>query len=366
MSGRVALDLSCLEVHPETGVERYARRLAETLPRVADDLEFTLVVRSDGPSPVIHPGARLLTVHSRLPRAVWREAALPGELMRRGIPLLHAPVAAIPLRSKLTRVATIHDVPPAGGPDGEGYLSRNRLRMLHAAGAADAIVVPSRATRDALLEIVPGVSDRVHVIPHGVDPDFRPEGVPLDRRRYGIPEGPYLLWVGTIRRRKDPMVLIRAFVRLMQKEERDLRLIMCGDLRVDHEELYEPLVAAGLEERLILPGYVYREDLPDLYREAEALVVPSRLEGFGMCALEAMACARPLVVSRDPALLELTGDAALSFEIGEEEDLTAVLERLLDDEDLRRRLGERGRERAAACSWEASARAHAELYRSLL
>jgi len=366
MKARVALDLSCLEQCPETGVERYARRLAEFLPRVAPDLQFLLLVRANSPAPVVHPGAELVRIHSRLPRALWREAVLPGDLRRLDVGLLHAPVAAIPLRSGLLRVATIHDVPHLSGVGAESFLSRNRLRLLHAAGAADALVVPSFATKEDLQAAVPRARERIHVIPHGVDPDFRPQGVGLHRERYGILSGPYLLWVGTIRPRKDPMVLIEALARLLKEGEEGLQLVMCGDLRLKREQLQAPLKALGFAKQLCLAGYVHREDLPDLYREASLVVIPSRQEGFGLCALEAMACGKPLVISRDAALRELAGEAGASFKTGDPADLALTIKRLLHDPAECEGRSKVAVAQAASYSWEASARAHADLYRSFL
>ena len=362
MRPRIAVDLSCLEAHPETGVERYARRLAESLPKAAPDLEFILFTRQDGLSSMTTTDAEVVTVSSRLPRALWREAALPRELKRRNVAVLHAPVAAIPLRSSLKRVATIHDVPPIEGPGAEGLVSRNRLRMLHATQAATALIVPSTATRDALVAYCADSAERIRVIPHGVDADFRPEGTGLNRGRYGIPERPYVLWVGTIRQRKDPQVLIAAMSQFLAETDSDLQLVMAGDLRVERETLIEPLVERGFADRLCLPGYVYREDLADLYREAGFMVLPSRLEGFGLCALEAMACGLPVIVSDDPALAELTAEAALRFPTGDATALATAMTRLHADGDLSRQLSEAGLARAARYSWEASAKAHANLF----
>ncbi len=363
----VGLDLSCLEAEPETGVERYARRLVEQLPVVAPDLDFVVLVRPGRPAPQVTPPGRIVEVPSILPRVLWREGAMPSALRRLGVTLLHAPVAALPMHSATLRVATIHDVPRFGEAGHQGKLSRHRLRLLHAVRAADHIVVPSEATRLALLSVEPRIAPRVSVIAHGVDPDFRPFGVPLRRDRYGIAPGPYLLWVGTLRQRKDPLVLVEAFARLIRSGHEDLQLVMCGKALMAEDEIRAPLRAAGVDgQRLILPGYVAREDLPELYREALAVVVPSRLEGFGLPALEGMASGRPLVVSEDAALAEVCGDAAVSFHTGDAHDLARVLQHLLRDEALQRRLAGHALERAARHSWEASAVGHAEVYRRVM
>ena len=130
--------------------------------------------------------------------------------------------------------------------------------------------------------------------------------------------------------------------------------------------LRAPVVGTQAEGRLLLAGYAAREDLPDLYREAVCLVLPSRLEGFGLPALEAMACGRPVVTSKDPALRELVGDAGLSFETGDATDLASTLNGLLQDPAQAEALAACARVRAAGYSWGACARAHASVYDELL
>lgn len=368
MTPLIGLDLSCLEVEPETGVERYARRLAEHLPEVAPDLRLVALVRLGRPAPTVAPPGRVESVRTLLPRALWRETGLVAVAERLGLSLLHAPVAALPLRLRLPRVATIHDVDLSAGLSGRGRLGRNRLRLFHALRAADRIIVPSIATRDAVLRLRPDRASHVRVIPHGVDRDFRPEGLPLKRDRYGLPpRAPFLLWVGTVRPRKDPMVLIRAFARLAKQPDfRSLHLLMCGSLEMDEEELRAPLEGHEAQARFRLHGYAAREDLPDLYREAEAVVIPSQLEGFGLPALEAMACGAPLVVSTDPALREVAGSAALAFPTGDDEALAQTLTLLLRSATERDRLKELARSRATQFSWPGAARAHAAVYREVL
>ncbi len=365
---RVGLDLSCLEAEPETGVERYARRLVEHLPKVAPGTEFVVFVRPGRPAPSVAAPARVVRVRSALPRAIWREVALPRALREHRIDVLHAPVAALSVRAQLRRVATIHDVPDFGAVGQEARLSRHRLRLLHCIKAADHLVVPSLATRDALLAFAPETRARLTVAPHGVDPDFRAFGASLDRARYGIPPGPFILSVGTIRERKDPLTLIEAFRKLVTVggAPPDLHLVMCGDLRMSEDTLRAPLREAGLQDRLLLPGYFAREDLPDLYREATLFVVPSRLEGFGLSALEAMACGQAPVVSSDAALVELAGEAAAPFRTGDSADLARVLRHLLRDDAERKRLSERALARAKDFSWESSATTHARVYEHVM
>ena len=362
----IGLDLSCLEVTPETGVERYARRLAEHLPVAAPELDYVILTRPGRPVPMVSEPARVVPVPSILPRPGWRESALPRALEQLGVDVLHAPVAALPLRSAAPRVATIHDVPRFGSPGHEGRLSRHRLRLLHAVRAARRLIVPSVATQLALSALEPRCEDRIRVIPHGVDTDFQPGGIPLKRERYGIPEGArYILWVGTIRPRKDPLVLVRAFASLAESDD-SLYCVMAVDLRMDEQVLRAPLRGTPAAERLILPSYAAREDLPDLYRESECLVMPSKIEGFGLPALEAMACARPVITSDDPALTALIGDSGVSFPAGDATALAHAIRTLLADPEAAETLAKRALQRAQRYSWDGCARAHADVYLELL
>lgn len=362
----IGLDLSCLEATPETGVERYARRLAEHLPIAAPELEYVILTRPGRPVPVVREPARVVPVPSILPRPGWRETALPRALDRLGVDVLHAPMAALPLRSGALRIATIHDVPKFGSPGHEGRLSRHRLRLLHAVRAARRLIVPSVATRQALSELEPRCESRIRVVPHGVDPDFRTRGIPLKRDRYGIPEGAsYILWVGTIRPRKDPLVLVRAFANLAETHPY-LYCVMAGDLRMEESTLRAPLQGTAAADRLIVSGYAAREDLPDLYREAVCLAMPSKIEGFGLPALEAMACGRPVVTSDDPALMALVDDAGASFPAGDATALAECLRTILDDEDVAAAYASLAARRAESYSWDGCARAHADVYLEVL
>jgi alpha-1,3-rhamnosyl/mannosyltransferase len=357
----VGLDLTCLEAALETGVERYARRLAETLPKAAPEHRYVVIVREGKPAPAVPAPGVVVAAPAFLGRALWREAVLPGVVREHGIAVLHAPVAAVAALARVPRVVTVHDVPDPRRHPGEGGLfSRHRLRLRHALSVAEAVVTPSFATREDLVAMAPDAADRVTVVPHGVDPDFRPHGPELDRARYGLPPGPYVLCVATVRPRKDHASLIRAFARLAPSREHFL--VLAGKQEEDPAPLLALAAELGIGDRVRLPGYVAREDLPDLYREAAAFVLPSRLEGFGLPLLEAMASGTPVLCSDAGAIPEVAGGAALMFPAGDVERSAELLARILDRPEERDRLRRLGFARAATFSWDDCARRHAEVY----
>jgi glycosyltransferase involved in cell wall biosynthesis len=362
----IGLDLTCLEAVPETGVERAARRLAETLPLVAPDLRFVVIVRAGKPAPRMPDKSHIVQAPPCLSRTLWREIRLPGVMARERLDLLHAPVAAVSSLVRVPRVVTIHDVPDRGVDDRRpALLSPHRLRLHHALAVAAAVITPSDATRDALLAINADWADRITVIPHGVDDDFRPIGPPLNRERYGVPPGPFLLTVGTLRQRKDPETSIRALSDLVQ-EGRDLRLVFAGKQQMDPSELETIARRANVHDRVIFLGYVPREDLPDLYRAASAFVLPSRLEGFGLPLVEAMASGIPIVAADTSSIPEVVGDAGSLVPVGDHEALARALAAILDDPARRAQLVDRGLRRARDFDWKATARRHADVYREVL
>jgi glycosyltransferase involved in cell wall biosynthesis len=246
------------------------------------------------------------------------------------------------------------------------HLRRERAGLRRAA----ALVVPSRHTRDQVLRHLRVAPGRVHVVPMGVDhARFRPVSRRLLHDRY-------LLFVGAEHPRKGLETLLRAFAALRADPRfRELRLVKAGSpggaphrerteraldaLGLAHRQVAPDLPsrpAAGERPAVLLVGHTTPDDLAAWYSGAEALVLASRAEGFGLPPLEAMACGCPAVVSTAGALPETAGPAALTVPPDDPAALEAALRRLLTDPPLREDLRARGLEHAAAFSWERTAR----------
>jgi len=176
------------------------------------------------------------------------------------------------------------------------------------------------------------------VTPNGVDQAFRPDGS----------SGDYLLFVGAIQERKNPLAALRA------AEEAGLPLVVVGPAK--DEALAGELARRGASLR----GWVEKEELAALYRGAAALLLPTRYEGFGLPVLEAMASGTPVVATPDPALREVAGDAAVFAEAAE---LGQAVATALAD---RERLVAAGLERARTFTWEKTADRTADVYREVL
>lgn len=320
-----------------TGDETYVRNLLRELPEAAPDLRFAAVTRNTDLVP-----AGVEPIELPAGSQEWRMAWKLPRLVRRLRPRVAHFQHSLPLRGGVRSVLTIHDLSFERDPELMPRKDRLVFRTVvpRSARRADRLIAVSERTREDLADLYGIPEGKVTVIPHGVDPLF----VPSDQ----LGKGGYLLVVGAVQRRKDPRAAVDA------GNELGMPVVVVGPER-------EPALARQLRELgADLRGYVDREELARLYRDASALVVPSRYEGFGLPVLEAMATGTPVVAAPDPALVALAGDAAVFADQG---DLSGAILHALD---RREELRAAGFARAVRFSWAKAAERTLEVYRSLL
>ncbi|HZS23508.1 MAG TPA: glycosyltransferase family 1 protein [Gaiellaceae bacterium] len=334
------------------GSETATRGLLRGLARVGtlDYRTFVPPVAADAgeglPTEVVAEYRRAHTIPERL-LAMTLAAARPGRLRRRlaGVDVVHYPLTIALPPASVPSVVTLYDVQhldlPRMFPRAERLF--RGLAYDRSARAAARVVVSSDFVRRRAIERLGLDSDRIRVIPFGIDHQrFRPD----DEHRE-----PFLLYPARPWPHKNHERLFHAFG-LLRRVRPDLRLVLTGGGHTGQPP-------RGVE----VHGQVSGDELVSLYRRASALVFPSLYEGFGQPPLEAMACGCPVVCSNVASLPEVCGDAARYFDPHDVDEIAdAVLDVLTDPEPWR----ERGLARAAEFTWERTARAHEEVYRELL
>ncbi len=318
-----------------TGDETYVTNLLRELPAAAPELSFAAVTRRPD---LVPAGIEPIELTARFQEA--RMAVSLPRLLRRLRPELAHFQYALPLGWRGPSVVTVHDLSFEEKDTSMRALDRLTFRTFvpRAVRRADHVLTVSERTKADLVGRYRVAETKVTVTPNAVDPSFAPGGA----------HDGYLLFVGAIQARKDPLSALAA------ARSVGLPLVVAGPEK--DAELAARLRAGGAELR----GYVEKSELAELYRGAAALVLPSRFEGFGLPVLEAMASGTPVVAADEPALREVGGDAAVYAENG---DFGSAARTALVDRD---RLSAAGIARAALFSWAETARRTAEVYRQVL
>lgn len=208
--------------------------------------------------------------------------------------------------------------------------------------------------------------DKVHIIYHGYSSIFAPvnqERINFSRNKYHLPED-YYLHVGRIDKKKNLTLLVEAFAKFVSIGNFPGSLVLVGQeyKKSPDEKLCETIKRLGMQEKVIFTGFIPDEDLPAVYSGAISCVFPSIHEGFGLFALEAMACGVPLIVNKAGALEEVVGDAGIVLQDCTSENLAIAMIDLFQDSTLRRRLRELGLKRAKSFSWKKAAYQLLEIY----
>ena len=364
---RVAYDLTALHDR-RTGIGAFT---GEVLTRLArrDDIEIVGYsaswrgrrdVRSLAPSG-IEVASKPMAAQPL--RQVWRRVDWPPITWWTGhVDLVHGPNFVVPPGAGAVELMTVHDLTFVHYPElckhdvlqFPGLMRRALRRGAHVHAVSDYVA-------DEVMDVFGVSSDRVHVVPNGVDP--------IDRGDAGggraLAGGDqYILAVGTIEPRKDYPLLIDAFD-LVAERQAHARLVIAGQDGWGIDAFNRALGAARHRDRIVRLGFVDERARADLFTGATAYAYPSKYEGFGLAPLEAMTAGTPVVTTRAGALPSVLGDAAVFVEPGDREGLAAALCDLIEGKPDREALITKGRARAATYSWDACADGIAGLYHLL-
>ncbi|QIA08526.1 glycosyltransferase family 4 protein [Draconibacterium halophilum] len=281
--------------------------------------------------------------------------------------IYHCPHFVFPILSRFKNTfVTIHDLIPLKFPEFFSKSSRFYmsffLTMLKQDNSKNIITVSNHTKQDLINDY--GLDEnRISVIPNGVS-DFYNTNISEDQKifiRNKYSEGKkYILCVGNVKPHKNIITLLKAF----RNFKKEYNLIIVGNIYSNREEVFYYIRKNNLEKNIKFTGFISELDKKLLYVAAHVFVFPSLYEGFGLPALESMACGTPVIVSKTSSLPEVVGDSGLYFSPKDVDELVYRLTELLDDDNLYKQLVGNGLQNVKKFSWEHSAEQTIELYKN--
>ncbi len=382
----IGVDASCWA--NRRGYGRYTRELVTALLAFDRENEYWLFLDAATARQAGDLPERAHRVIVNTSQAATRAASASGHRSLRDLWAMHRAVAKhrehldvfyfptvytfFPIRCRGKIVVTIHDAIAERYPALIFPHWRARwlwtLKVRWALRLADLVLTVSDAAKADVAATLRVPEAQIRVVPDAVDEAFHPlhDGPSSGQTlaKFGLePRHRMILYVGGLSPHKHVDTLIDAFAGLRSSDGfGDARLVLVGDFQ--HDAFYSSYRALrrmvddlGLAGRVIFTGFIEDRELVQFYNAARVCVLPSVEEGFGLPALEAMACGIPVIASATPALREVVADAGLFFNPRAAGELTDRLREILTNPRLPEQLGQRGLARARQFSWKRSAEA---------
>jgi len=366
---RFAVDAHAIGRHL-TGNDVYVRSLLNAFATQTPEHEFVAYVSTDAARSAVPARIRTRRISANPFLRLGFELA---RKVREDRPdLLHVQYTA-PLGCDVPVVVSVHDVSFLEHPE---YFPRFRAWQLQqtvrrTVDRAAMILTGTEFSRKSILKVYGDLDEeKVVVVPNAAAPDFRPisrdAASAAVRDRFSI-TGPFVLSVGDLQPRKNHIGLIRAFAKMVRAyPQLKHNLVFAGKPTWFADRVHEAARESGVSERIQFCGFVSDDDLLQLYNACELFVFPSFYEGFGLPALEAMACGRSVVCSNTTALPEVVDGAAIVFDPYAVDEIVRALADVLLDAELRARMERLGIHRAAHFSWQKTAQRTLEVFHQVV
>jgi glycosyltransferase involved in cell wall biosynthesis len=352
-----------------TGIGRYTDQLLTGLRTSLPGVEIWCVVHPAHARKLAGYADRIIPSSAAM-YSMAAQATIPG--LVRGATLLHCPHYDVPVLYPDRMSVTIHDVTHLLDPHFRNIwkarvLAKSLLKL--AVVKARRIITISQYSKRMILENVGGSEGKISVIHRYASPIFTPmprhEAKEIVRSQLCLFRD-YFLFVGSLKPHKNLPVLFDAFARLRSRHQQALELVLIGTDKKNTSALRVLAVRLGIDQWVRWIDSVSDELLRACYSAAEATILPSRQEGFGLPVIESMACGTPVICADAASLPEVAGGCSLLFDPSSPEDCDVQMSRIIESPQLRDELREKGLERARHFDGAKAVAGHAKLFNELL
>ena len=339
-----------------TGLGNYSRWLIRSLASCYPGNSYYLYTpKVDAGKRIDFPGDLKNTI-TVLPKkkafsSLWRSFGIVKNLEQDHIELYHGLSHELPTgitKKGIKSVVTIHDLIFMRFPEYFGLISRTiyGIKVKYACRIADKIIAISERTKTDLVELLNIPADKINVIYQGCDDSFKSIASDSQKRsvaeKYNLPSE-FILSIGTIEKRKNLLQLIQAMPGL----NRRIKLVVIGRETDYAAQVKQAITDLNLKDEVMFLKAVPFTDLPVIYQLAKVFVYPSRYEGFGIPVLEALCSGTPVIAATGSCLEEAGGPDSLYVGPDDANALTAQLNLVLGDQNLRQKMVDRGKEYSA-------------------
>ncbi len=354
-----------------SGIGRYLRNLCSQLSKGDFDIDIILAGDKEKINR-FEEGSQIKIGEKKMyntPIYSLREQIAGSWIVNRyknSVDIFHYPHFNIPWFISGKEIVTFHDLIHLRFPEYFGRLkvSVARHQILRVLKNAKKVIAVSESTERDLISLDHNVSDKIRVIYNGVSEFFKPlsrDHINSFLEKKGL--GRYILYVGNRKPHKNLSGVLSTFSSVKNRFQ-DLKLVIIGDKKDETEEVREKIKELG--NKVIDIEYANDNELLKYYNGARVFFYPSLYEGFGFTPLEAMASGTPVITSNTSSLPEVVSNAAIMIDPNKNTEMVNALVRILESNNLRTELTEKGLKRAALFKWERCVEETYEIYRELV
>jgi glycosyltransferase involved in cell wall biosynthesis len=369
---KIAIDARSANLHHGTGIGTYTENLISEMLSLDSKDEFTLFCSAKFNEQFNKKNSNIV-YSSGKHGSFYEKYYIPNELSKSHVDLYHIPQNGIgfDFDTEIPTIVTIHDLIPYIMPDtvGKNYLDRFLRDMPNIIASSSGILTVSEYSKKDILKFFSSYpEDKIFVTPLAANNNFKPlnknECKLFVENTYGV-KTPYILYIGGFSLRKNALGLIKAFIKVYKDLDKPYKLLIGGPLRDEGEKLLTFIKENNMEDKIIFCGYIEDIFLPILYSGCDVFVYPSFYEGFGLPPLEAMSCRAPVITSKLTSIPEVTKDNAILIDPYKIDELEESLVTLLNDENLKAELSQKGYLRSLEFTWQKTAQTTLEVYKQL-